>query len=329
MEIRGLVMSIEKRRATVMLPGGEFCTISTRGQTVLLGQEIWIPKHHRRGLRWFAIPALVAVGVFTLAQTIEAPITPMASAVVSIDINPSINLDISHYNTVIGVEGLDPDGSLLLRQKPVMGMQVNMAVEDLVRQALDDGYFAKQATDLVIGGVFAATPPEWFSHMAQTASTVLRARHLVTRVVSISGVSPSLVKAMQHSEMSVGRYLLWQRTPIAVRNRWSVKELRQMPVVNLVVPAEAAIQKPRRSRFPPGIHKPTPTSTSKPAPGRGGILPNLSVSEPALVVQPPLLPMNPGKVPHQSHPPRNHGKGQGLSSPPSAPPIFTPPSHAL
>ncbi|MCL5117064.1 MAG: anti-sigma factor domain-containing protein [Firmicutes bacterium] len=323
MSNRGIVISIEKGRATVLLPGGKFRSVSTHGQPLDVGQEIWVPQKSRRWYAWLAVPAAAAATILLgLPQPGTASPAVQAAAVLSVDINPSINLNISSQGKVLSAVGLDRGGRRLVRQDLVTGLAVPQAIRSLISAAAQDGYFSKTQT-VVIGAVFSQKPAAWFSPLSQVASGILKQERVSASVVAVSGVSSSLVKEMEKPEVSVGRYLLWQRNSQALRQEWSLNQVRKMPVADLLKPilhpgssgstgpVGGGVATPRSSASPTPSAS-APSSSSASALPSVPVLPNLPISIPSLVVNPPVLPVLPGTGGEGQH--HHHGNGQNPDS---------------
>ncbi len=324
MSMKGIVIEASRGRATVMLPGGLFRSVPTHGLDVQVGQEIWIPDARKRWYRWLAIPAVAAVVAGFWLQA-AAPFQPAEAAVLSVDINPSINLDVSSKGVVLRAKGLDRGGRRLLTQTHVLGLAVQQAVDTLIQRAARDGYLHNQGSTVLIGAVFLHHPEPWFSGLSTAASGVLEADRVTASVVAVSGVSASLMHAMQKPEVSVGRYLVWQRTPKQARRQLTLHDVQKMSVANLLAPLDAV--KPTAVSHPVTPRRTTPISSASSQPiahstkstGRPR-LPNLPVTVPAMVVTPPAHGVpNPGEG-------KGQGRHRGRTSSPSKVPAESP-SH--
>lgn len=275
---RGVVMSVSQKRVIVMLPGGAFRRVHWRGPAVGVGQEIEVPSYTVRRRGWIAAPIAAALAALYLVG-VQPPAT--AAAVVSVDINPSVNLDVSSGGRVLSAAALDPAGRLLLRQRPVNGLAVVQAVRELVFQAGRDGYMAKSPT-VVIGAVFQKSSQNWFASLPIAAEAVLRQGHIHASVVTISGISPAIVFRMtKHPMVSVGRYLLWRRHSAPVRDRLTAHQVRTMPVSRL-------LSHLRQSKLTQPSHAPAFKAPKKIV--RSRVLPNLPVSVPTIVSHIPVVP---------------------------------------
>lgn len=267
---------VDETHATVLLPGGAFRRVRTRGQRLAVGQELWMAERHSlRHWRWLAMPAAAVLAAAIWVGSVP-PATVADTAILSIDINPSINLDVSTAGVVLRAYGLDAAGRKLLGQVRVPGMEVAPAVRTLVGQAARDGYLdSSKNPTVVLGAVFAQQSEVWFRGVVRAVRGVVRTEHFPVPVVTVSGVSASLVHAMDRPQVSVGRYLLWKRAPLKERNRWSLNQVEEMPVAQLL-----PVVSGHTSTIPASTSTSTALSTHS-------TVPNLPVTVPSLVITAP------------------------------------------
>lgn len=325
MAVRGLVLSVEKNRVTVLLPGGVFKQVKWHGPSVQVGHEIDLPAQSKVRYGWVAVPVLAVAGLFYFGAL--RPQAVDASAIISVDINPSVNLSVSAQGRVLSGLGLDRSGRRLLRQVSVDGRSASQAVDLLVRQAGRDGYLKRSHT-VVIGAVFAENKPEWFKAVTPSAEAVLKSAHDAASLVTVTGVSPTMVQAMKaSSQVSAGRYLLWRRHSRQTRDRLTVQDVESMPVSKLLRTLSSASGHASVPPSPPV----KPSNATPPTPS----LPNWVISVPTMVTTPPPLPATPGtshaQPSHAVQPSgHHHGKGSGsggiLPTPSVQPPSVAPPS---
>ncbi|NMP22353.1 anti-sigma factor domain-containing protein [Sulfobacillus sp. DSM 109850] len=342
-------METERGRATVMLPGGAFKRIATRGLELHVGQEVWLPQSPRRWYRWLAVPALAAVATAFWIQALPSP-QPVEAAVLSVDINPSVNLDVSAKGVVLGAQGLDRSGRRLLEQRRVKGLTVQNAVSTLIKMAAQDGYLKNSSNTVLIGAVFKSHPEAWFSGLSSDASGVLKEDNLSASVVAVSGVSAPLLQAMQKPQVSVGRYLVWQRTLNAAQNQTplTLRDVKKMSVTDLVAPLVTVASRTSSPKVPQrsGASNPkAPAEASKHAAKKHYppvVLPNLPVTVPTMVVTPPAIPTprpqqhgragrrgHSGGINRHSRGIHQHSDGVGDSSGGASPSPSIPPSHLV
>lgn len=248
---RALVMSVEGHHATVMVSGGHFRRIPTRGQAMSPGQEIWLPTRASHRAYW-ALPAMALALLLVLGGPLRAPRLPVADAVVSLDINPSINFTVGGDQRVIGAMGMDSAGQKLLLKQSVVGESIAEALQTVTREAWASGYM-KKSPDIVLGGAFPSRIPSWFRQLA-TSEKAFEPHHLDVPVVTLGARSQGLVRAMVHSKISVGRYLLWQSMDQG-KKHVTVDEATRWPLGDLVASShDARHHQPTRHRVHTAQH---------------------------------------------------------------------------
>lgn len=309
MSMRGVVMSLDEGRATVLLPGGVFRTVPLQGQAVDIGQEIWIPEPHSRKYGWWAIPLVAAIGIFLVLSRTTAPILGSSSvvAVLSVDINPSINLDISSQGRVVGEVGFDAAGKKLLQTKSLLGLKAPSAVEYIVSEAYRDGYLSSSTPDIVLGAVFTKHKASWFDELSSMASKIMYQDRVNGSVVTVSGISARLVAEMNKPEVSVGRYLLWQHGSLAVRRALTAIQVRTMPVEKLLASTTTVIAPASTPPVSTGLSssptRESPTTTESHSESSSpsvairssqSVLPSLPISTPSISVSTPVLSLQVG-----------------------------------
>ena len=73
--------------------------------------------------------------------------TPVAY--VSVDINPSVELGINAFDTVVSVEAYNEDGSNILEGTDLLNVKVDEAVSTVVTNAINDGYIKEDGTSAI------------------------------------------------------------------------------------------------------------------------------------------------------------------------------------
>ncbi len=211
MRDRAVILAIQRNRATVMLPGGEFRTISVKNQAIGIGQEIWLPpaRRHIWGTGMATLTAAV-LAVFLLFSQALSPVVPTAIGIVSVDINPSINLVVGPNARVLAATGFDQAGKYILSQFNPTTEPVATVVVHITALAVADHYVNRNAAVVVIGGVFNQTTPAWFSAVVRQEKNAVHLHRWPLTVALVDKSGHRLVTPMSHMAMSVGRYLLWQ-----------------------------------------------------------------------------------------------------------------------
>lgn len=310
MKDRAVVLEIRGRRATVLLPGGAFKTIKANPSTLAVGQEVWLPSPRVR--RWWQAGAVMASSlalVLVGLADVMAPAAPLAVAVVSVDINPSINLIVGAHQKVIAAVGLDRAGRQILTQYHPVRSSVGLAVEEVTKWAVKDGYVRKGTPTLLIGGAFSGPIPPWFPRLANNETKIVSKNHWPLEVVRVTTRSARLVTSMGHSPISVGRYLLWQHDRHQGR-RWTQALAQTVPLTQLV--SNAPIVQKGSQTISSGV-----STTSTPV-----ILPsipsaNIGLSIPPITSLPGGKSAKAGHPKHKPHHKSHHSHGQTSKSTPN------------
>ncbi len=85
--------------------------------------------------------AVLAIGGYAYAHT---PVN-----FVSLDINPSVEVGINAFDTVVTVEGINQDGKNLLKGQKIDGLPLKVAITRLVEEALEQAYIAEDGSTVI------------------------------------------------------------------------------------------------------------------------------------------------------------------------------------
>ncbi len=141
-----LIMECHPAYAVALSEDGMFRKVANMhyeiGQTVTdvillnLPEEAPVRKQKPRWLKTVA----AAAACLTLAVTsfFYAGTTPYAS--VYLTINPQVRVDVNRRDTVVAVEGMNPDGQKLLEEYEHKGKDLDLVMDELVDLAIDRGY---------------------------------------------------------------------------------------------------------------------------------------------------------------------------------------------
>lgn len=162
----------------------------------------------------------------------------MPSASISVDINPSIALQINALDRVIALEGRNTDGIELVKDIDVTGMTYDDAMQRILLSRGMEPYLAEgsQITITVAGGSSDAHAEEMLSRV------LCRAYNIADRDnVLYCQVDWGTVKAANAVNLCIPRYLAWQNlrkndpsvTPDDVREipKETIRELAQIIII--------------------------------------------------------------------------------------------------
>ncbi|MDR2933153.1 MAG: hypothetical protein LBV27_08610 [Oscillospiraceae bacterium] len=140
--MKGIVFRIGGANAVVMLTGGNF--VNTRAKSGWqVGDVVTVSRQTRSRKMWavlaacFALAISLGFGGYTLYYSQET--------LVSIDVNPSIELGINRFDRVISVTARNPEAGRIINAAPVKNMKYTDAVAALVSGGGLDPYLASDA----------------------------------------------------------------------------------------------------------------------------------------------------------------------------------------
>lgn len=252
MQKKGIVMQIKDGQAILMTPEGQFLRVPL-SDGMAIGQEVEVkevvqPATKRAERSWFrgrwqqtgivAATLLLAVGFWSSQSSMF--VSETASAYVTVDINPSVELTINEDRDVIGLTALNDDGKQVLADLKLIGESVEEAVAAFTEAAREGGFLQDNA-EIVITASDADTEEaaqdslELDDLEGQLVGTVQdsASRHNVQVTVESLQVSKELRNASHDVGLSPGKYALYlmaQSNGIEV----TVDELKTQPISKIV-----------------------------------------------------------------------------------------------
>lgn len=140
MKVRGIVAEFDHATVTLMTPTGDLHSLplARLGQAPVLGREVEVEVAVRRWGIW-AASLVVAAAAAVLALLITPALVWPATALVVVEINPSVELSVTNDQKVRSARGLNDEGRALLSVTPVRRQSLNQAVQALVSTAVAQG----------------------------------------------------------------------------------------------------------------------------------------------------------------------------------------------
>ncbi|REK67866.1 MAG: hypothetical protein C6P35_03895 [Cohnella sp.] len=217
---RAVILSLEKRKAIVLAPGGQFVRVK-RLPHFRIGDEIeWARTGARRGLlgrrRTAAILGASAVAAFVLLLGLWWFQTPTVVAYVSMDVNPSVEMGIDSREYVRELRALNADARPIVAAIEYKGQSVEnvtarLAEELASRKLLDSGGEVVLAS-VAVGKVDAEWEAEIIGSMKkaieQTAKRLGGASDNAPEIMAVS-VPAEVREEAKKSGLSTGKMAFW------------------------------------------------------------------------------------------------------------------------
>ncbi|WP_418792246.1 anti-sigma factor domain-containing protein [Phosphitispora sp. TUW77] len=216
--ITGVVMDIQGNHVIMITPKGEFKRVLITGRIPGIGEEINIPVARKR---FFNLPraswAAVAAAVILLLAA--GPLLTMmnqpaefATAYVSIDVGPSIELTRSNLENVLEAQAYNHEGEEVLKNLNLEGMKINEAVTSITKEAVELGYIRNSDGNSILISVVplldsGVEKNEIEKLVLASANDVLSDSKINNEITTIS--VPSDIRENARSRgMSTGKYAL-------------------------------------------------------------------------------------------------------------------------
>ena len=157
--VRGRVLAVDKGKATIITPAGEFLEVPVNSP-VCIGSEICVDIGQDKKLslsRFGTFAAAAVIALFVLTQSV-LPGLAAPAYYMHIDINPSVELGVSETHRVLSARGLNEDGSRLLLGTKVEKQPVDKAMEAIIRRAEELSFLTAEKENTVMVSVLAEKP---------------------------------------------------------------------------------------------------------------------------------------------------------------------------
>ena len=169
------------------------------------------------GLAALAACALLIFGITALdnnkPETPVAPATPVDS-VVCIDINPSIELNVSKSNKIISAVALNEDASVVLKDMNLEDVELKTALNAIIGSLLKNGYLdeAYNAVNVCVENDDEDRANELGDEVAGEISSIFNQQDLIGDVLTeTTDVDPEVKALADVYGISVGKLLLAQK----------------------------------------------------------------------------------------------------------------------
>lgn len=214
MESRGLVIKVKEKTCLVLTPDGEYKEVPLPGgEKVEVGREIPLVKKRRLP---FAGGFMVAASllIFILAGLLYPGQPSQAVAYLTIDINPSIELEISPDQKVLAARGLNSDGEQVLAGMEMQNIYLREAVGLIINRAVAEHYLVEEGSNVILATLTfeSGTAPVVDLEYVYEAIREPVVSSGVDADVIIEPVTPEIRRQALETGVSAGRYLLVQKS---------------------------------------------------------------------------------------------------------------------
>lgn len=178
------------------------------------GKVIYMEKKKNRSFAGFAAVAAVFVlliaGIFIAKNNGFGITNNSLAAVVSFDVNPSIELKVDNEEDVISVKGLNDDGKKVLEGMDLEDTDLEVAVNAIIGSMLKHGYINEMANSILlsVSGVEGYDADALETKLANEVNALLKNGAVLSQ--NVSNADDKLVKLADEYGITVGKAALIQ-----------------------------------------------------------------------------------------------------------------------
>ena len=178
------------------------------------GKVIYMEKKKNRSFAGFAAVAAVFVlliaGIFIAKNNGFGITNNSLAAVVSFDVNPSIELKVDNEEDVISVNGLNDDGKKVLEGMDLEDTDLEVAVNAIIGSMLKHGYINEMANSILlsVSGVEGYDADALETKLANEVNALLKNGAVLSQ--NVSNADDKLVKLADEYGITVGKAALIQ-----------------------------------------------------------------------------------------------------------------------
>lgn len=173
------------------------------------GKVIYMEKKKNRGFTAFAAVAAVFVlliaGIFIAKNNGLGTSNNALAAVVSLDVNPSIELKVDNDEDVISATGLNADGKKVLEGMDLEDTDLDVAVNAIIGSMLKHGYLSEMQNSILlsVSGVEGYDANALETKLASEVNALLKGGAVLSQ--NVTDADASLVKKADEYGITVGK----------------------------------------------------------------------------------------------------------------------------
>lgn len=198
----GIVLEIKGGRAVLLISGGGFITVAA-GSGWKTGDLVTLRPPGKHYTQLIAAAACLCI-IFSLAL-FGYEMYFRQTSLISIDVNPSIELAINGFHRVTSAKALNQEGKAILEQADLMNKKLNTAMDLLFEQGLysyvtDDSY--------ITFTVFSSTKSMesyLLKELDNTALNLISSKHRTTQIETYAVDEQTVLDAHSH-QVTAGKY---------------------------------------------------------------------------------------------------------------------------
>ncbi|HHW30919.1 MAG TPA: anti-sigma factor domain-containing protein [Clostridiaceae bacterium] len=150
--MKAVVVEVEERYAVVLNQKGEFIKVRNNGK-YQVGYEVDIPAQVTGAGMFAKIYKIAAAIVIMVSISTGAYCYATPYSYVSIDINPSIEIQANIFDRIINIEAINDEGNQLISNRDYRNKNLIKGIEEILQVAKTEGYINEGSNNAIVFGV--------------------------------------------------------------------------------------------------------------------------------------------------------------------------------
>ncbi|AGA70804.1 hypothetical protein Desdi_3418 [Desulfitobacterium dichloroeliminans LMG P-21439] len=210
---KGVVLEKNNQKITVLTGDGAFKTLKYKGN-VEIGEEIQLPTQYKMPI-WRIGASIAAVFILTFMSifgwSVFQPRT--AVAMISLDINPSLQLTLDQKGEVLELESLNSEAEQLMLGLSLEGKAWEEALDEIIQKSAALQYLTEEQSWIVIGYSAVDTKKKLLAETINTEEVTRKVQEAVEEqglkpAVAVYELTSEQKQQAQEKGLSLGEYAL-------------------------------------------------------------------------------------------------------------------------
>ncbi len=235
MKDKGIVVKVKNSYCIVLTEDGTYHKVPVSGSNVRVGAEIEFAP-----VTWltYVKPVLMVASILILAlgfSLYQMSATSHAVAYVSLDINPSIELEVDQNLKVLHVYSLNDGAEKMVSVLRLQGIDLYTSVSRIMAEAVRKGYLKPGQKNYVLSTVTVNNDaPDTFNYdvFTRNLETAVENKGIDIEIIVLSTDMPTRNKA-KNQGLSPGKLMIYQNA-VASGEKLTLEQVKQNSLSNLV-----------------------------------------------------------------------------------------------
>lgn len=236
MKGKGIVVKAKDSHCIILTKEGTYLKVPiSRVKNARVGAESEFSSYDWKSqLRPFLMVASILILVLGFGMY-KITATPAAAAYVSLDINPSIELEIDDHTKVIGTRAINGDAEQLLDEMQLKGKDLYVSIREIVDRAATKGYIKPNQTNYVLSSVTVEENGSNvinYDNIVKNLQDSVEDKELDVEFVILSADIATRNEAKSQG-LSAGKMIVY-KTSVSAGEKLTIEQVKQNSLTTLV-----------------------------------------------------------------------------------------------